>query len=223
MFLPSGLNPCSWLSSDKWINVRAFVPQDSAGGSGGRRKRDSKEVKLGPDGLPLGELEERVVQVKRVTKVTKGGKLLNFRAVVVVGDKKGIIGVGCAKSKEVAGAVAKAVVDAEKNLVKFSLTKEKSIPHTMKVKGDGGAKLELFPAGNGTGVIAGGAARIVLELAGVQNCFAKQRGSGNPLNNARATSQALAMMRTPKQFAEVRGYGSVEDFFDPFKEATVAA
>lgn len=148
--------------------------------------------------------QERVVQIRRVTKVVKGGKKLSFRAIVIVGNEKGQVGVGVGKASDVIGAVRKGVVDGKKHLVEVPLTKSNSIPHP--VKGDGGgAKVMMRPAAPGTGVIAGGAVRTVLELAGVRNVLAKQLGSGNPLNNARAATNALATLRTFSEVAEERG------------------
>ncbi|KAL3150717.1 ribosomal protein S5 [Trebouxia sp. C0010 RCD-2024] len=147
--------------------------------------------------------QERVVQVRRVTKVVKGGKQLSFRAVVVVGDEQGQVGVGCASAKEVVQAVAKAVVGAKAELVRVPLTNASTFPH--RIDGYfGAAKVMLRPASEGTGVIAGGAVRVVLELAGIKNGFGKQLGSSNPLNNARAALVGLSEMRTFKQVAEQR-------------------
>jgi len=148
--------------------------------------------------------QERVVQIRRVTKVVKGGKQLSFRAVVVVGDEAGTVGVGCASAGEVIQAVRKAVVDAKRNLVTVPLNKNSSFPH--RVDGIFGAgKVMLRPAAEGTGVIAGGAVRVVLELAGVKNAFGKQLGTANPLNNARATLEGIKSMRTFQQVSEERG------------------
>jgi small subunit ribosomal protein S5 len=123
---------------------------------------------------------------------------------VVVGNENGTVGVGCASAKEVLQAVRKAVVDAKRNLISVPLTKSASFPH--RFDGIfGGAKVMLRPAAEGTGVIAGGAVRIVLELAGVKNGFGKQLGSDNPLNNARATIEGLRSMRTFEQVAAERG------------------
>lgn len=147
---------------------------------------------------------ERVVQIRRVTKVVKGGKQLSFRAVVVVGDEAGTVGVGCDSAGEVVMAVKKAVVNAKRNLVTVPLNKNNSFPH--RIDGIFGAgKVMLRPAAEGTGVIAGGAVRIVLELAGVKNGFGKQLGTANPLNNARATLEGIKQMRTFKQVSEIRG------------------
>jgi len=143
--------------------------------------------------------QERVVQIRRVSKVVKGGKKLSFRAIVVVGNEKGQVGVGVGKAADVIGAVRKGVADAKKQLVEVSLTKASSIVHITNGVA-GGAKVFMRPAAPGTGVIAGGAVRTVLELAGVKNILAKQLGSNSPLNNARAAMNALEGLRT---FAEV--------------------
>lgn len=148
--------------------------------------------------------QERVVQIRRVTKVVKGGKKLSFRAIVIVGNERGQVGVGVGKASDVIGAVRKGVADGKKHLVDVPLTKANSIPHPATGVG-GGAKVLMRPAAPGTGVIAGGAVRTVLELAGVRNVLAKQLGSSNPLNNARAAVDALATLRTFAEVAEERG------------------
>lgn len=150
------------------------------------------------------DFQERVVQIRRVTKVVKGGKKLSFRAIVVVGNERGQVGVGVGKASDVIGAVKKGVADGRKHLVDVPLTKANSIPHPATAAG-GGAKVMMRPAAPGTGVIAGGAVRTVLELAGVKNILAKQLGSGNPLNNARAAVTALGSLRTFADVAEERG------------------
>lgn len=147
--------------------------------------------------------EERVVQVRRVTKVVKGGKKLSFRAILVIGNEKGLVGVGIGKANDVIGAVKKGVADAKKYLVNVPLTKEHSIPHIMTGI-FGAAQIVIRPSATGSGVIAGGATRIVLELAGIKNILAKQLGSNNALNNARATLNALENLRTFKQTEENR-------------------
>nr|QCI05236.1 ribosomal protein S5 [Centroceras clavulatum] len=147
--------------------------------------------------------EERVVQVKRVTKVVKGGKKLSFRAVLVIGNTKGEIGVGVGKASDVIGAVKKAITDAKKHIISIPLTKENSIPHPIQGI-SGAAKIILRPSATGSGVIAGGSTRTVLELAGIKNILAKQLGSNNKLNNARAAINALANLRTFKQIANNR-------------------
>lgn len=148
--------------------------------------------------------QERVVQIRRVTKVVKGGKKLSFRAIVIVGNERGQVGVGVGKASDVIGAVKKGVADGKKHLVEVPLTKANSIPHPTTGMG-GGSKVMIRPAAPGTGVIAGGAVRTVLELAGVRNVLAKQLGSDNPLNNARAAVNALETLRTFSDVAEERG------------------
>jgi len=147
--------------------------------------------------------EERVVQVRRVTKVVKGGKKLSFRAILVVGNEKGQIGVGVGKASDVIGAVKKGVTDAKKHLINIPLTHTNSIPHPMQGI-SGAAKVMIRPSAPGSGVIAGGSVRTVLELAGVKNILAKQLGSNNTLNNARAALNALNNLKTFKQTAQNR-------------------
>lgn len=149
------------------------------------------------------ELERKVVQIRRVTKVVKGGKKLSFRAVVIIGNEKGQVAVGVGKAGDVMGAVKKGVADGKKHLVDIPLTKSNSIPHRINGRA-GAAKIMMRPAAPGTGVIAGGSVRTVLELAGVQNILAKQLGSNNPLNNARATIDALNNLKTLSSAARDR-------------------
>jgi small subunit ribosomal protein S5 len=149
------------------------------------------------------EWQERVVQIRRVTKVVKGGKKLSFRAIVVVGNERGQVGVGVGKAGDVIGAVKKGVVDGKKHLITVPITKSNSIPHRTDGVA-GGAKVMMRPAAPGTGVIAGGAVRTVLELSGVKNILAKQLGSSNPLNNARAAVDALESLRTFDDVAQDR-------------------
>lgn len=147
--------------------------------------------------------EERVIQVKRVTKVVKGGKKLSFRAVIIVGDENGQVGVGIGKATDVIGAVKKGVTDAKKNIISIPLTRDSSIPHhTQGISG--AAQVIMRPSAPGSGVIAGGAVRTVLELAGIRNILTKQLGSNNMLNNARATINGLLDLRTFKQAIENR-------------------
>jgi len=148
--------------------------------------------------------EERVVQVKRVTKVVKGGKKLSFRVILVVGNEQGQVGVGVGKASDVIGAVKKGVTDAKKHLVAVPLTKSNSIPHTINGI-SGAAQVILRPSAPGSGVIAGGSVRTVLELSGVQNILAKQLGSNNTLNNARAVLNGLTQLRTFSEAAKDRG------------------
>lgn len=155
--------------------------------------------------------QEKVIQVRRVSKVVKGGKKLSFRAIVVIGNEKGQVGVGVGKAADVMGAVKKGVADGKKHLIEVPLTKSSSIPHPTNGSAVG-AKVMIRPAAPGTGVIAGGSVRIVLELAGVKNILAKQLGSKNPLNNARAAIEALSSLRTFGQVAEERGI-SLDNLF----------
>mmetsp|Transcript_12160 Transcript_12160/g.33487 ORF Transcript_12160/g.33487 Transcript_12160/m.33487 type:complete len:180 (-) Transcript_12160:579-1118(-) len=149
------------------------------------------------------KLVERLIKISRVTKVTKGGKKLSFRAIVVIGDEKGKVGVGVAKADDVVNAFKKAKTEGRKNLIKLPLTKALSIPH--HVSGNFGAcKVIMRPSIEGSGVIAGGAVRIVLEVAGVKNVIAKQLGSNNLLNNARASICALENLTTKSQVLQKR-------------------
>ncbi|MDC1080578.1 MAG: 30S ribosomal protein S5 [Flavobacteriaceae bacterium] len=153
-----------------------------------------------PGGL---ELKDRLVGVQRVTKVTKGGRAFGFSAIVVVGDENGVVGQGLGKSKEVAEAISKAVEDAKKNLVRIPIAKG-TVPHEQKGK-YGGARVFLKPASEGTGVIAGGAVRAVLEAVGVHNVLSKSQGSSNPHNVVKATFDALLQLRSPNTIALQRG------------------
>ena len=149
------------------------------------------------------KLVERLIKISRVSKVTKGGKKLSFRAIVVVGDEKGQVGVGVAKAEDVVNAFKKGKADARKNLITFPLTKSLTIPH--RVNGNFGAcKIIMRPSIEGSGVIAGGAVRIVLEVAGVKNVIAKQLGSNNLLNNARAAISGLEQLTTKAEVEKRR-------------------
>jgi small subunit ribosomal protein S5 len=149
------------------------------------------------------ELKDRLVAVNRVTKVTKGGRHFSFAAIVVVGNENGVIGQGLGKANEVADAIAKGIEDAKKNLIKVPVLKG-TIPHEQEGK-FGGARVFLKPAAPGTGVIAGGAMRAVLESVGIKNILAKSKGSSNPHNVVKATIDALTKMRDPITVANQRG------------------
>ena len=149
------------------------------------------------------KLTERLIKISRVSKVTKGGKKLSFRAIVVIGDEKGQVGVGVAKADDVVNAFKKAKADGQKNLIDLPITKSLSIPHNV-VGHFGACKVIMRPSIEGSGVIAGGAVRIVLEVAGVKNVIAKQLGSNNLLNNARASICALQNLTTKSQVAKIR-------------------
>ena len=162
------------------------------------RRGDSKNLERDSD------WQERVVQIRRVSKTVKGGKKMSFRAIVVVGNEKGQVGVGVGKAGDVIGAVRKGVSDGKKNLVRVPLTPNNSIP-TLSIGKDGAANVLIRPAAPGTGVIAGGSIRTVLELAGIKNVLAKRLGSKTPLNNARAAMVALSQLRTHKSTSRERG------------------
>lgn len=166
-----------------------------------RKRRGDKghgEKKEAPEWI------EKVVQIRRVTKVVKGGKKLSFRAVVVVGNAKGQVGVGVAKASEVISAIQKGVVDAKKNLITVPLIAA-TIPHQVLGRACA-AKVLLKPAREGTGIKAGGAARTVLELGGVGDILSKSMGSRSPLNVARATVNGLSQLRRFADVAKLRGF-----------------
>ncbi len=169
---------------------------------GGRGDRRGRRDRRGQE--RDSEWQERVVQIRRVSKTVKGGKKMSFRAIVVVGNEKGQVGVGVGKAGDVIGAVRKGVADGKKHLVRVPLTRHSSIP-TLSNGRDGAASVLIRPAAPGTGVIAGGSIRTVLELAGIKNVLAKRLGSKTPLNNARAAMVALSGLRTHKATAKERG------------------
>ena len=171
----------------------------------GNRNNDRKRNRRGDSKNERdSEWQERVVQIRRVSKTVKGGKKMSFRAIIVVGNEKGQVGVGVGKAGDVIGAVRKGVSDGKKNLVRVPLTPNNSIP-TLSIGRDGAANVLIRPAAPGTGVIAGGSIRTVLELAGIKNVLAKRLGSKTPLNNARAAMLALAQLRTHKSVSRERG------------------
>ena len=149
------------------------------------------------------ELTDRLVAINRVTKVTKGGRTFTFAAIVVVGDGKGVIGYGLGKAGEVTAAISKGVEAAKKNLVKVSLVKG-TIPHEVEAR-YGGSKVFMRPAAPGTGLVAGGAMRAVLDSVGVKDVLAKSKGSSNPHNLVKATIEALTQVRDAYTIAGVRG------------------
>eukprot|EP00471_Norrisiella_sphaerica_P007415 CAMPEP_0184487130 /NCGR_PEP_ID=MMETSP0113_2-20130426/9294_1 /TAXON_ID=91329 /ORGANISM="Norrisiella sphaerica, Strain BC52" /LENGTH=218 /DNA_ID=CAMNT_0026869317 /DNA_START=121 /DNA_END=777 /DNA_ORIENTATION=+ len=160
----------------------AWAEEDGGrrGGRGGPRGRGGR----GP------RFEEKVLQVRRITKVVKGGKNMGFRALVAVGDKNGRIGLGCASAKEVMVAVEKASIEAKKTAITVPITKDYTLPHRLDVEW-GAAQVMMKPASEGTGLVAGGAVRTILELAGYQNARGKQLGTDNTLNNAKAVLEAF--------------------------------
>lgn len=178
------------------------IHQEEAPQQGKKASRRGKRRKIETVEPVESEWKEQVVQIRRVTKVVKGGKKLSFRAIVVVGNKKGQVGMGVAKAAEVIIAIQKAVADARKNLITVPLYNS-TIPHMITGRSGAGSVI-LRPASKGTGVIAGGAVRAVLELSGVENILSKSLGSKSPLNAANATLNALKSLRTFKEVAKVR-------------------
>jgi small subunit ribosomal protein S5 len=157
------------------------------------------------------EFKEKLVSLNRVAKVTKGGRTFSFAAIVVVGDGKGQVGQGLGKAREVSEAIGKAVKDAEKNLIKVPIVNG-TIPHASLGKSDAG-RVFIKPAAHGTGVIAGGAMRAVLEMAGIKDVLAKSQGGSNPHNVVKATLDALSNLRSPIEIARQRGI-SMEKLFN---------
>lgn len=156
-------------------------------------------MKVNPDEL---NLKDKVVYINRVAKVVKGGKRFNFTALVVVGDEQGWVGIGKGKAAEVPEAISKAVQHAKKKLVRVSI-KNGTIPH--EVRGHFGAEhVMLKPASAGTGIVAGGAVRAVIELSGIHNIVAKTLGRGNPFNVVQATLDGLNQLRDPEEVLRVR-------------------
>ena len=149
------------------------------------------------------DLTERVVQINRVSKVVKGGRRFSFSAIVVVGDGRGHVGAGLGKADEVPDAIKKGIEDAKKHLIKVPL-RDRSIPHPVTAD-FGAAKVLLRPASKGTGVIAGGSVRAVVESAGISDILSKSLGSTNPVNVVMATMAALKALRSAEQISEMRG------------------
>ena len=160
-----------------------------------------------PTGL---DLKDRLVGVQRVTKVTKGGRAFGFSAIVVVGDGNGVVGYGLGKSKDVASAIAKAIEDAKKNVVRIPLFNN-TTPHEQEAR-FGGAQVFIRPASKGTGVIAGGTVRAVLEAVGVHDVLSKSKGSSNPHNAVKATFRALLSLRSVETIARQRGISVTKVF-----------
>ncbi|WP_339033999.1 30S ribosomal protein S5 [Spiroplasma endosymbiont of Cantharis rufa] len=178
------------------------------------QRRDSKFNRNRED----NPYEERVVTINRVTKVTKGGRRFRFAAVVVIGDKKGRVGLGTGKANEVPDAIKKAIKEARKSLIRIPLAGS-TVPHD--VMGHYGAgKVMIKPARKGTGVIAGGPVRAVVELAGISDIYTKSLGSNTPINMIRATLEGLQQMQTPEQIARLRG--TQVEVKKETKEATIA-
>lgn len=167
-----------------------------------RKPRNNK--KFDRSNAPKKLLEEKVIDIKRVTKVVKGGRQFRFAATVVVGNRKGKVGIGTGKAKEMPDAVKKATQAASKRLITVSLIDNRTIPHEITVK-EGATKVMLKPAKEGTGVKAGGPVRDVLELAGIKDIVSKSLGSSTKVNMARATLNALKAQKTVEEIAALRG------------------
>ncbi len=156
----------------------------------------------GGDDRPKREYDQKVVEVKRVTRVVAGGKRMRFRALVVIGDHKGKVGIGLKKGADVAESVNKAVTAAKKNMITLPLIND-TIPHEIKVKYKS-SRLIMMPAKPGTGVIAGGAVRSIMDLAGVKNVICKMIGSSNKVNNVKAVFEAFGKMKSKEQLIALR-------------------
>ncbi len=183
-------------------NVKADVknvkePQKNNERNNNRRPRRNNN-------RPAKIYEEKVIDINRVTKVVKGGRIFRFSATVVVGDRKGKVGLGTGKAKEMPDAVRKATLAANKNVIKIDLIDNRTISHEITVK-EGAARVMLKPATEGTGVKAGGPVRDVLELAGVKDVLSKSLGSSTKINMARATLKALKAQKSPAHVARLRG------------------
>ena len=191
----------------------------SSKGNSGKKENPYTKVnsrrgsrKKNPIRLSKIKYDEKIVQIRRVTKVVKGGKKITFRAIVIVGDNKRKVGVGIGRADDINLAIDKAVLNGKKNLISVPLTLRYSVPHVVTAS-YGACSIMLRPASQGTGVIAGGSVRTVLELAGIKNILAKQFGSNNILNNAKATILALT---TLNEKVELGKYQSVRKqlFYD---------
>ena len=188
--------------AEETVEVAEEKPAKGRKGRGRKQKIETTEEK------PQSDWTETVVQISRVTKVVKGGKKLSFRAIVIVGNKKGQVGIGCAKASEVIIAIQKAIADGRKNVITVPIFKT-TIPHPITGKSGAGAVM-LRPASEGTGIIAGGAVRSVLELVGIENILSKSLGSKSPLNAANATINALKALTPFTEVAKKRGLTMAE-------------
>ncbi len=177
------------------------APKSKRGNFSGKRKDDNRRERA--PRREVSEFDKQVVQVRRVQKVVKGGRTLRFSALVVVGDRKGRVGIGIGKSKEVSAAIEKATTVAKKNVVNIPIV-DNTIPHNTIGKYSA-TSIMLLPAPEGTGVIAGGSARAVIELAGIKNIVTKRHGSSNRMNCVKATMAGLLSLKTKEEIARRRG------------------
>ena len=165
-------------------------------------RRFEKPVAVDEDGF---ELKDQVISIRRVTKVVKGGKNMSFSALVAVGNERGRVGIGKGKAREVPQAIRKGVEAAKKNMIRVPLA-DTTLPHLVKGV-DGAGLVVLRPAAKGTGVIAGGAVRVIMQLAGIRDILTKSLRSNNPISVANATLDALRSVRNPEDVARLRGKG----------------
>ncbi|HNU23973.1 MAG TPA: 30S ribosomal protein S5 [Mesotoga infera] len=183
--------------SEEMMNDRGSRPSRE----GRRNPRTSRNAPVEKQ-VEDNEFEERIIEIRRVTKVVAGGKNLSFRVVAIVGNREGKVGLGIGSAREVPTAIRKAVLEAKKNIVEVSIRNE-TVPHETVGKQDS-ARIMLKPAGPGTGIIANSPVRAVVELAGVKNILTKSLGSSNTLNMARAALNGLVSLRAPQEFAKLR-------------------
>jgi len=191
--------PAKAVKTEKSTLKTYTIPEKTAKKGG----RDNRKPKAPETRREDSEFDKKLVEVRRVAKVVKGGRTMRFSALVVVGNKNGLVGLGIGKSGEVSEAVEKATADAKKNLISVPIVGT-TIPHETVGK-FGASSVYLFPAPQGTGVIAGGSARAVVELAGIKDIVTKAHGSNNKINGVRATIEGLKLLRTREEVAALRG------------------
>ena len=196
----------AWYCAASWLALSPGPPCEAQADSKDKPRRDREPRRDRDD--EREELDERVVDIKRVAKVIKGGRRFAFRTVVIVGDNKGRVGIGVGKARGVPDSIRKGADRARRNMTSVSITGT-SIPHSVTAS-FGGAKVLLRPAAPGTGVIAGGGVRAVLEAAGIHDVLSKSQGSPNLLNVAMATLNALQQLRTPQEVASIRGKNAAD-------------
>ena len=192
--------PAKPVKTEKSTVKTYTVPEKTSSRKGGNDKRKPKAPETRRED---SEFDKKLVEVRRVAKVVKGGRTMRFSALVVVGNKNGLVGLGIGKSGEVSEAVEKATANAKKNLISVPIVGT-TIPHEIVGK-FGASSVHMFPAPQGTGVIAGGSARAVVELAGIKDIVTKAHGSNNKINGVRATIEGLKLLRTREEVAALRG------------------